>query len=352
MTKILRILIADDSSTTRLMLSQILMQQSDMNVVGTAVDGVQAVEMAEQLRPDLILMDMTMPRMDGLTATREIMHYTPTPIVVISASIEGKETDFAFEAMNAGALSVLKKPVGYQDPDHGRQVTNLLQTIRMMAAVQVIHHWRKPPKKQALPILTDRLQAAPVPQIVGIVASTGGPASLKEILHALPADFRQPIVIVQHIAPDFVASLCGWLKMNTVLPVEIARHGDMPRGGTIYLAPGDVHLSLGRNLRFVLDRTQRATQHMPSGDILLESIANSYGPAAVGVVLTGMGTDGAYGLKAMYDAGAVTIAQDEATAVVYGMPRAAAEMGAAKAVLPLQEIAPSLIRFSTIEELS
>jgi two-component system, chemotaxis family, protein-glutamate methylesterase/glutaminase len=284
-------------------------------------------------------MDAVMPQMNGLEATREIMCEAPTRIIMISSSQVAGEASFALEAIRAGALTVIPKPIGFPDAQHLIQVNELLSTIRLMADVEVIHHWKRSPGEPR-----DVKRLKPRPEIVGIVASTGGPAALSQIVFQLPADFQLSMVIVQHIAADFVQSLAGWLATKSPLRVEIARQGNRPQPGVIYLAPGEAHLSLNTDRRFALDETAGGTQHMPSGDVMLNSLVGSYGAEAIGVILTGMGSDGAQGLKALHEAGAFTIAQDEESCVVFGMPREAMALGAVSVVLPLDEIGKSLMK--------
>jgi two-component system chemotaxis response regulator CheB len=188
------------------------------------------------------------------------------------------------------------------------------------------------------------------PEIIGIVSSTGGPAALVTIIQELPSDFPLPVVIVQHISPDFVDSLRSWIARTTSLTVTVAQPGERPLPGSVYLAPGGKHLRLNRYHRFELDENPSAVYHIPSGDVLLESIGQSYGKRAIGVVLTGIGDDGASGLRFMSDAGAFTLAQDEATSVVYGMPKAALALGGVRQVLSLPDIASALVRLSQNKE--
>jgi two-component system chemotaxis response regulator CheB len=357
MNRTLKVLIVDDSPTARQLLKRIIDSAPDMRVVGEAQDGHQAVDMARELRPDIIAMDLVMPKMDGLDATAEIMHVTPTPIVVISASLEERETDIAFQAINRGALNVRRKPVGPGDPHHAAQAAALLNTLRAMAEVRVIHHWRREHRpgvngSQAGVAAPDAvtLEAVPTiprpaaqPEIIAIVSSTGGPAALSTVLRRLPDRFPVPIVVAQHIAPDFVQPLADWLSSVTPTAVGIAVQGERPQPGRVYLSPGDAHLQLTRSRRFDLDARPGPARFIPSGDILLGSVAKAYGADAVGIVLTGMGDDGARGLRAMHDAGAFTIAQDQATSAVFGMPREAIAMGAARRVMPLDQITSVLI---------
>lgn len=341
----LRVLVVDDSRTARQMLSGIIGYTSDMQVIAEASDGIEALAFTQKYRPDVILMDIVMPGLDGLAATRQIMSSCPTPIVLVTASMESYETDIAFKAIRAGALTVLQKPAGVAN---NGDVQIIINTVRAMAKVQVIHHYGSRQAAVQLPsedeIPEQFIEEMPAPQLVAMVASTGGPAALSEIIRQLPGDFPLPVVIVQHIAPDFVESLRAWFDGLTPLSVKIAGTGQRPARGHIYLAPGDAHLTFTANLTFRMDQTPNLSAHMPSGDVLLESVARTYGKRAIGIVLTGMGEDGAQGLKAMYDRGAFTIAQDEATSVVFGMPAEAIQRNAVRQVLPVTEIVPSLMQ--------
>lgn len=353
----LKVLVVDDSPTYRRWMAQAINNAADMLVVGEASDGEQAVKMTQDLNPDVIAMDLEMPGMDGLDATREIMHTKPTPIVVVSGKLDSYK-DAAFEAVNRGALTVQSKPVSPTNAKHKEQVATLLSTLRAMAGVRVIHHWKRnhtrppvatPPPRRAAPPVGIPAAGKVNYKIVAIVSSTGGPIALSTVLGALPPDFAMPIVIAQHIAPDFVAPLASWLSTTTGKRAVVAQQGREPKPGQIYLAPGDAHLWITDEHRFALNRNPNIARYTPSGDILLESVARVFGKQAIGVVLTGMGNDGAAGLRAMYEAGALTIAQDEATSVVFGMPREAAEAGAARRVLPLQEIAPALVHHTRLQ---
>lgn len=352
MSKILNVLIVDDSSTARELLSQIVNNAPDMRAVGPAKDGLEAVQMAQALHPDIILMDVIMPRMNGLEATREIMYAMPTPIVLVSASLESHETNIAFQAMSLGALALHRKPNGPMHVDHVLEAAALVNKVRLMAGVQVIRHRKS--DVSGVPVLSQPRDEWPglsaPPEIIAIVASTGGPAALVAIIQQLPPDFAVPIVIVQHISADFVDSLRSWIARMTSLQVALAQPDVQPVPGSIYLAPGGKHLRLTHNRRFSLDEDAGTAYHVPSGDILLESVGQSYGKRAIGVVLTGIGDDGARGLRTMCDTGAFTVAQDEATSVVYGMPKVAHDLGAVRQVLPLPEIAPALIRLCKIQE--
>jgi two-component system chemotaxis response regulator CheB len=344
----LRVVVIDDTLTSRQLLVHIINHSGDMKVVGEGSDGEQALRLTRDLNPDVLLMDIVMPRLNGLDATQRIMQQTPLPIVLVTASFEEQETDIAFRAMKAGALTVLHKPQGLNPAD----ISHLRTTIRAMAAVKVIHHFGRDPRVTTNAAPRGMQLPDVEPKIIAIASSTGGPAALAEIVRNLPADFAVPVVIVQHISPDFVASLASWLQSLSALPVEVANHNSFPEPGRIYLAPGDNHLSLKSDGRFALDATPGTWRYMPSCDVLLFSVAQTFGKRAVGVVLTGMGDDGADGLRAMYDAGAVTIAQDRATSIVYGMPQEAVARGGVQEILPLPQIAPALKRLATVKEIS
>lgn len=359
MADTVQVLLVDDSPTAHQLLRAIIDHAPDMVVVGEAYDGEEAIRLTQKLQPDVVLMDLVMPRMTGLEATREIMHVQPTPIVLISATLDNAEADIAFQAISAGALTIQQKPVGPGDSQHVVQANRLLGTLRAMAGVRVIHHWKgrrraearvapKPVKPLPAATLTKLAQTSQ-PQVVGIAASTGGPAALRAIISQLPAGFPWPVVVVQHIAPDFVHSLAQWLPHVTDLNIAIAEEGQVPQPGWLYLAPGGVHLRLSTQHRFVVGDQPANVPHIPSCDVLFESLAASYGRHAIGVILTGMGGDGARGLLQMHRAGALTIAQDEETSVVYGMPREAVALGAAQQVLPLTDIPEMLVTLANME---
>lgn len=335
----IRVLIVDDSPTSRALMRHIVQGQSDMQIVGEAENGHQAVEMTRAHRPNVILMDIVMPFMDGLEATKIIMAQTPTPIVMVSGAIEGQETEMAFRAIRQGALSLLPKPVGPQDPEFPEQAARITSNLRALAGVRVIHHITRPQNNAAGQPMQTTLQQTveSQPEIVAIVASTGGPAALAEIVQGLAPDFKLPVVIVQHIAKDFLESLVSWLNRITPLHVELAVAGQKLRPGHVTFAPTGKHLVFDAEKRIAFTPTPQHP-HMPSGDVLLASVAERYGSSAIGVVLTGMGADGATGLLDMRRKGAVTIAQDAATSAVYGMPKEAANNGAAQHVLPLTSI--------------
>lgn len=335
----IRVLIAEDSAVTREYLTAVLDDDPGLSVVGTARNGEEAVALAEQLRPDVILMDVHMPILDGFEATRAIMQHTPTPIVMATASSSQQETRSAFSALEAGALILLDKPPGLWDPDHEAAEQSLVRTIKLMAEVKVVRHWA------TRPVNGHRPAAAPTgdARIVAIGASTGGPQVLTTILGALPRTLPVPVVLVQHISDGFIGGFVEWLATRTALDVVLAAPGTPLRAGTVHVANADGHLGVTRDGHLVRIAGPPVNGFRPSISRLFDSVSTAYGRDAVGVLLTGMGRDGADGLRRMRETGARTIAQDEDTSVVFGMPGEALRLDAASDVMAPDAIAQALL---------
>lgn len=335
----IRVLVVDDSLTVRARLAEVIQAAPGFEVVGQAQDGQEAVEKCCALRPDVMTLDMALPRMTGVQATVEIMSRNPTPILIVSASTNRGDLLRTYDALAAGAVDVLEKPLA----DAGDWEAELLARLRLVARVRVITHLRGRATRHQVPSRTPALETARSPSVVGIGASTGGPAALQAILSALPADFPLPLLIVLHIGAAFESALPEWLQHHAALPVRNARDGEPlpPRG--VVLAPAGRHLRLRAGRLCYSDEPPRYSCK-PSVDVLFESLAQELGARAIGCLLTGMGRDGAAGLLTMRARGAQTAAQDEASSVVYGMPAEAARLGAAQAILPLAEVAPWLVR--------
>ena len=333
----IRVLLADDSAVTREYLTFALGQVDGIAVVGAARDGLEAIEECRRLKPDVVLMDVHMPRMDGYEAARRIMEETPAPIVMMTSSLSRGEVEMGFEAVRAGALTLVSKPQGLDHPDEAESVRALATTLRLMAEVKVIRRWPRRAGPAASP------QPRPIRgrgvQLVAVGASTGGPAAVVEILAELPATLRVPILVVQHIAKGFVSDLVQWWAGQTALGVKLAQEGDLMHPATVYVAPDDWQLGITPTRRIRLTRDAAQDGFRPSACHLFESVAAVYGASAMGVLLTGMGGDGAAGLKRLRDAGGVTVAQDQETSVVFGMPGEAIRLGAAEYVLSPGEIA-------------
>jgi two-component system chemotaxis response regulator CheB len=337
---VIRILVAEDSPTIRALLVAILESDPELRVVGQATNGREAVGMALDLRPDLITMDVHMPVMDGLEATKEIMVQVPTPILVVSSTSSQSQIELSLSAQRAGALMVVPTPRNPLAPDYAQHRDRLVAMVKAMARVKVVRRWSTP---HASPPPAPARLGSGSPRLVAIGASTGGPAALLEILSALPPNFPVPVVVVQHIAEGFVTGLAQWLTANCSVHVKIAEHDERLLPRTVYLAPDDRHLGVSSGLRALLSGAPAIGGFRPSATFLFQSAAAICGKSLLSVILTGMGRDGVAGLHAARHAGGRVIAQDEATSAVYGMPREAIAEGVVDLVLPLQEIAPRIV---------
>lgn len=338
--KKVRVLIADDSLVAREMLAQILSSDPMIEVIGQAKDGEEAVDMVARLRPDLVTMDIHMPKLDGLKATEKIMAFTPTPILVVSSSVYGEGIGRAFDALNLGALEVIKKPEPRDWTDLDRIGRDVIRKVKILSNVRVITHIRGR-KDRVLEHVPFERAGRDSRALVAMGSSTGGPSALLTVLGGLAADFPVPIVIAQHIAEGFIPGLVSWLDAGCKIRVVAAQDGQRIEPGAAYVAPTGANMVVdGGAVRY---REPLFSQlYIPSADTLFESVARSHGKRAVGVILTGMGADGAEGLKLLRNTGAATIAQDEATCTVFGMPKAAIEIGAAGDVLSIHKISAAI----------
>jgi two-component system, chemotaxis family, protein-glutamate methylesterase/glutaminase len=344
----LRVLVVEDSLTVRKHLCEVLAADKEIEVIAEAEDGKQAIHLCQQRRPDVITMDMMLPVMSGLAATEYIMAHCPTPILVVSASFNRGELFKAYEALAAGAVDVLEKHRG--DEPAGSWEQRFISVVKLVARIRVITHLRGRlggPRQinhaAANAETTSSPSARPGYQVIAIGASTGGPRAIVEVLRALPREVSLPILVVLHISEPFGAAFADWLDGQTERRASYARDGESvaAAAGRIVMAPPQRHLSIRAGRLYLTSDPERHSCR-PSVDVLFESLAREYGAAAVACLLTGMGRDGAAGLLRIRTAGGLTIAQDEASCVVYGMPREAAEIGAATHVLALTDIAPAL----------
>jgi two-component system chemotaxis response regulator CheB len=333
----IRVLVVDDSASVRALLVHILEAEPGIRVVGSACDGEQALEMAARLRPDVITMDLHMPILDGVEATRRIMQSCAVPIVVVSGKDSEAEVGAGFRAIEAGALVLAERPLGIGHPDFVDSARALVRTVRSMAEVRVVRRWAR-----AGAPAPQRAAAAPRRRLVLLGASTGGPAVLRDILAELGPDFPLPLVIVQHIAPGFAPGLADWLSRASGFPVSIAQHGQLLAPGCAHLAPDALQLGVTRALTVALAPAAREHGMRPAVSYLFRSVAPELRAAAVAVLLTGMGKDGALELRRLRDDGAVTIVQDRASAAVYGMPGEAVRLDAALLVLAPRQIGRAL----------
>ncbi|MBS1191882.1 MAG: protein-glutamate methylesterase [Rhodocyclaceae bacterium] len=345
---LINVLVVDDSSVERELLLHIFLSDPEIRVIGVATDGVQAVEAACRLHPDVITMDVHMPKQDGVEATRQIMVRCPTPVIILSASSAyGPEGEKAFLALEAGALTLVRKPSGIGQPGNAAEIDNLLRSVKLMSEVKVVRRWVQPPppKPAALPGIEGH---RPV-RVVAMGASAGGPMALQRILAGLAGHPTPPLAIVQHMTPGFVEGFAAWLQSSAKFPVRVAAPGEKIQPGRAYIAPDNRQMGIEAD-RIVLSQGPPEGGLRPSVSHLFRSVAQFYGEQAVGVLLTGMGRDGAAELKAMKDRGAVTIVQDEDSALVYGMPGEAVNLGGATHVLPLNYIPGFLLKLGSIKE--
>lgn len=331
-----RAVVVDDSAICRALLRQWLEADGDLQVVGEAADGDTALELVMRLRPDVATVDLRMPGMSGLELIVHIMAKAPLPILVLTGEATRDDPGIAFEAVRRGALDLMLKPSAVDD----EAIRSLRARVRWLATVPVVRHIdnNKPPEP-IVPVARPPRHAGD-PVIVGIAASAGGPTALATVLGSLPADLPVCLAIVQHLPRGFAPSFVSFLQARCSLQVRLAEHGLEPRPATAVLAPDDHHLELIDG-RFALTGGPAFDGHRPSGTVLLRSLA-ALGASAIGVVLSGIGRDGADGLRAMRERHAVTFAQDATTSVVYGMPRAAVEEGGALQALPVGQLGDAI----------
>ncbi|HEU0187981.1 MAG TPA: chemotaxis-specific protein-glutamate methyltransferase CheB [Gallionellaceae bacterium] len=340
----IRVLLIDDSQLVLHILQRMLSRFPEIQVVGTAANGREALDLLPALNPDVICADLHMPVMDGLEFTRKVMDNYPRPILVVSVSVEPGSLN-VFRLLEAGAVDVLPKPRDILGADLDKLANELASKIRILSGVRVVRRHdnghgapaaRPVPKPAVMPH-----PQAPLRMVV-IGASTGGPQALREIMGCLPAKFPLPVVCVQHIGSSFLDEMVMWLAEICPLPVRKAAHGETPQAGVIYFAPEDAHLEWDGGGCFALSHAEPIDGHQPSVTVAMRAAAHCFGAGTVGVLLTGMGRDGADGMASIAAAGGITIAQDEASSVVYGMPKQAVELGAVQHILPLEQIAPTL----------
>ena len=337
-----QVLVVDDSALMRKLISDLLESDPRIEVVDTARDGVEAVQKTCRLHPDVVTMDIQMPRMSGLEALSHIMSQCPTPVVVLTGLTD---PNLAFEALERGAVDFVLKPSGTISVDIYRVRQELVEKVKLATLVNL-----RKVTAQAAPTAPLALKVPPGAtgkRTVAIGASTGGPKALDHLLSSLPASLPAPVLVVQHMPPGFTRSFAERLNRRSPLLVKEAEEGDVVLPGRAYVAPGDHHMLVekraGREI-IRLDKSPRVKGLRPSADVTMRSVADIYGAGSIGVILTGMGSDGTEGLKAIKERGGVTIAQDRATSIIYGMPRAAVESGCVDKVLPLDKIPGEIVR--------
>lgn len=327
-----RVVIAEDSTTARALLVSICDSDPGITVVGEASDGEEAVRLTKQLRPSIVLMDIYMPVLDGLEATKQIMREQPTPILMVTAGARPGDVEIGLSALRFGALSVLPKPTAVTAPGFDKAARHLVAMVKALSDVKVIRRRvYEPPTATRAPHRHRR--------VVAVAASTGGPPALCQFLQELSPALPVPVVVVQHIVEGFLPGLVAWLRNEVPFRVVEASDGQPLEAGSVYLAPDGYHLRVEKDLHARLARTQPVSGFRPSATVLFSSVAETVGAAGIGVVLTGMGDDGLHGARALHAAGGLVFAQDKETSVVHGMPRVVAEAGLADVVGPVGRLA-------------
>ncbi|MBR8827359.1 MAG: chemotaxis-specific protein-glutamate methyltransferase CheB [Gomphosphaeria aponina SAG 52.96 = DSM 107014] len=341
----IKVILVEDSPVALTLLKKLLDSAPDIEVVGCASTGVEALEMIPKVNPDVICTDLHMPKMNGLELTTEVMALYPRPILIISASVQEEDTHHVFQLLEAGAVDIFPKPRAGQPKDYELIKQPLINKIKVLAGVRVFSKPQKyaTPVKKEVPFMPTSMVSSKI-KMVAIGASTGGPQALQEIFSKLPVNFPVPIICVQHISEGFLQGLIDWLTSVCKLKLVIAQSGVIPQPGNIYFPPEGQHLELDSSGKFFCSHAPQVGGHRPSITVTLKSVARVYGSTAIGILLTGMGKDGAEGMKAIAAAGGLTIAQDQGTSVVFGMPKEAIALGGVKEVLPLQAIAPFLLK--------
>lgn len=353
----IRVLIVEDSAVIRELLQEMIARDRRLEVSAAVESAEDALRVLDEVSPDVISLDIRLPGMNGLEATRRIMSKRPTPIVIVSASVESEDLKITMKALEAGALTVLEKPVGTTNREYEILADRLCTQLAIMSQVKVVRQHGQRERRNAGPPtqpVAGNGQKPPARStetfaMLGITSSTGGPGALVQLLGALGPDFPLPIVLVQHMTASFMDGFAAWLGSVAPFPVIVVRDRERPVRGKVYIARADRHLCADANFLWA-ESGEPVCAQRPSGTVLFQTMARSLGPQAIGIVLTGMGEDGAAGLLELRRAGGYTIAEDESTSVVYGMPAAAAQLGAVCESLPLFAIGPHILKLISVQE--
>lgn len=352
MTPPTQVLLVEDSPVALTILKRLLSSSPDIKVVGTACNGKEALELIPKVQPDVICTDLHMKEMDGLEFTKQVMASNPLPILVISAAVQKEDADNVFRLLEAGAVDIYPKPITGLASDYERVKRELITKIKILSGVKVFTRRQLATKnviapteaKSFQPITAEQINITAAIKAITIGASTGGPQALRTIFAQLPINFPVPVICTQHISEGFLPGLVDWLGSECQLKVKIAQVGESPLAGSIYFAPEKSHLGLDAQGKFTYSIVLPVDGHCPSITVTFKAVANFYGRATLGILLTGMGKDGAAGMQTIAQSGGMTIAQDEKSCVVFGMPKEAIALGAAQHILPIQEIAPWLLK--------
>lgn len=346
--QLVRVLVVEDSPAVQALLTDILHSEPGIAVVGVSASGEEALDAVKRLKPDVITMDIHLPKMSGFDATRRIMESCPTPVVIVSGSARSGEASTLARATDAGALAVVSTPAGRHSAEHADNAGELVRAVKLMSEVKVLTRWKHPLVQNTAQRSVPAIQREPSFsadefRVLAIGASTGGPMVLQTILSRFPADFPIPVLVVQHVAQGFIQWFADWLAQACSVHIQVATHGERIAPGHVYLAPDGAHMTVDHAGKLLLQMQSSESGICPSISHLFHSVANSFGRNAIGVLLTGMGKDGAKELKLMKDEGAVTIVQDKQSSVVNGMPGEALSLGAANYVLSPGQIAEAVM---------
>jgi two-component system, chemotaxis family, protein-glutamate methylesterase/glutaminase len=346
-----KVLLIEDSPIALEILQRILSSSADVKVVGTAHNGKQALDMIPNTQPDVICVDLFMEKMDGLELTRQVMAKYPCPILVVSNAVQSTDQDNIFRLLQAGAIDVFPKPKTGSPSDYEKVRTTLIDKIKVLSGVRVFTKPLRDTGVAAKPAIATVRTSPPINlrdisqnrfKVLAIGASTGGPNAFGKILSHFPNNFPMPVICAQHISEGFLEGFVNWLNVHCSLKVKIAQVGEIPEKRIIYFAPETQHLEIDSRGKFTYSKDIQANAYRPSITTLFKSIARFYGDTCMAVLLTGMGNDGAEGMKAICDAGGLTIAQDESSSIIFGIPKEAIALGAARYVLLLSDI-PSFL---------
>ncbi|MBI9052903.1 MAG: chemotaxis-specific protein-glutamate methyltransferase CheB [Bacteroidales bacterium] len=354
----IKVLIVEDSRVVSEYLNYILSSDPEIQIVGNVSNGRQAIEFLKKKKPDVITMDIDMPIMDGLEATRIIMSTTPVPIIIVTASRNAKEVSISMEALAAGALSVEEKPRGIGHPDEEFQARKLIKIVKLMSEIKVVtrkfYMINKSESKLDVKISKHTIGDLNKKKIVVVGSSSGGPLVLQKIFSKITQEFPYPILVVQHIAVGFIDGLINWLRNTLLIPIQVATDNEVLKSGHIYFAPDHHQMGVSNSGKINLDKSDSYNGLCPSVAYLFKSVAEEYGKHAIGIILTGMGSDGANELKILKDAGSITIAQDKESSIVHGMPGVAIRLNAANYIMNPVEISDVLLNieqyFTSINE--
>ncbi len=339
----IKVLIVDDSRVESELLSYILRSDPEINVIGAVSTGEDAISAIARELPDIVTMDINMPGIDGFETTRRIMEKNPVPIIIISASYNKDNVNLSFKALEAGALTIIEKPAGPENPDFKKKRDELINFVKLMSEIKVVRRKSVKPATDSGMFSGDKIFLQNKVDVIAVGASTGGPQALQKLLQQFNGHLTVPVMLVQHITNGFTAGFAEWLSDTCSLNVVIPVHGERILPGKVYVAPDDMHMGADSSGCIILSSAPVIKNLRPAVSFLFHSIADIYGPRAIGILLTGMGRDGADELKLMRDKGALTFAQNEESSVVFGMPYEAIKLGGAVCVLPPEEIARKIL---------